>query len=352
MATPMSASKLIQVLRAEGLTVREHKRWRTHNRNHKGAWGPINGVMMHHTVSSGRDSSVALCYNGHSALPGPLCHGVIDKNGVVWLVSAGRANHAGAGDPDVLSAVISEKYGDYPPADNEATVDGNARFYGFECINLGDGRDPWPAAQVDAMVRAGAAIARHYGWSAKSIIAHSEWQPGKIDPRGPGFPDMKEFRARIQARLSGSAQTPTPEETEAMPEYLNLAVTKPVTLRPGQWTTLFFDAEFDDEANVHGAGAATFATGGVYYTGDVTVRVSGLEVGAELQVRHFVYWNEKSESSYLWSENASGGGSTTVARPLTGWVGKGHRAGVRVCHYGAAPVKLERAELKALVWKQ
>ena len=30
-------------------------------------------------------------------------------------------------------------------------VDGKARFYGFECVNRGDGKDPWPAAQLDAM---------------------------------------------------------------------------------------------------------------------------------------------------------------------------------------------------------
>lgn len=28
------------------------------------------------------------------------------------------------------------------PADNEADTDGNRHFYGFECVNLGDGRDP------------------------------------------------------------------------------------------------------------------------------------------------------------------------------------------------------------------
>lgn len=140
MATPLTADTLLKALRDEGLKVVEYKNWRTNNRDHKGPWGPVNGVMIHHTVTSGTPNSVELCYSGRSDLPGPLCHGVIDKEGTVHLVGNGRANHAGLGDGDVLRAVIAEAAA--LPADNEADTDGNARFYGFECVNLGDGQDP------------------------------------------------------------------------------------------------------------------------------------------------------------------------------------------------------------------
>ena len=169
MAKPLSASKLVEILRAEGVTVHEVRGWRTHNRNSKGPWGPVNGVMIHHTVTSGTASSVDLCYDGHANLPGPLCHGVIDKKGHVHLVGNGRANHAGLGDSDVLRAVINESK---LPADNEADTDGNRHFYGFECINLGNGRDPWPEAQKEAIERVSAAICRHHGWSERSVIGH------------------------------------------------------------------------------------------------------------------------------------------------------------------------------------
>ncbi|MET9999820.1 peptidoglycan-binding protein [Streptomyces microflavus] len=196
MAAPLSADRLLRALRDEGLTVIEHRSWRTNNRNHKGPWGPTHGVMIHHTVSAGSASSVELCYNGHSALPGPLCHGVIDKAGTVHLVSAGRANHAGSGDGDVLQAVIAER-ATLPP-DNEADTDGNRYFYGFEAVNLGDGRDPWPDAQLLAIERAAAAICRAHDWDERSVIGHLEWQPGKVDPRG--F-TMDSMRARIGKRL-------------------------------------------------------------------------------------------------------------------------------------------------------
>ncbi|MFI9013197.1 peptidoglycan-binding protein [Streptomyces griseus] len=212
MATPLTADRLLAALHAEGVTVVEHPGWRTHDRNHKGAWGPVNGVMIHHTVSSGSAASVALCRDGHASLPGPLCQGVIDKAGTVHLISAGRANHAGGGDPDVLRRVVAEDYGDRPPAprahDGSAgAVDGNARFYGFECVNLGDGRDPWPTVQLDAIERASAAICRAHGWSARSVIGHAEWSAAKVDPRGFTMPSM---RARVGSRLAAPARdTPT-----------------------------------------------------------------------------------------------------------------------------------------------
>ena len=216
MATPLSADRLLTALRAEGVKVVEYKSWRTHNRNSAGPWGPVHGVMIHHTVTSGTDASVKLCYDGRSDLPGPLCHGVIAKDGTVHLVGHGRANHAGKGDGDVLAAVIAERA---LPRVDEADTDGNTRFYGFECVNLGDNRDPWPAAQVEAIVRASAAICRAHGWGKDgdtSVIGHLEWQPGKIDPRGPGI-SMPDIRRRVAERLKHPASwspNTTPEEDD------------------------------------------------------------------------------------------------------------------------------------------
>ncbi|NJQ00688.1 peptidoglycan-binding protein [Streptomyces zingiberis] len=213
MATPLTAARLLKALRDEGLDVREYRSWRTHHRNSQGAWGPVNGVMIHHTVTQGTDASVRLCYEGHSSLPGPLCHGVIDKQGVVHLVGNGRANHAGLGDGDVLRAVINETA---LPKDNQADTDGNSRFYGFECINLGDGKDPWPEAQKLAIEKAAAAICRAHQWSQRSVIGHLEWQPGKVDPRGFS---MNTMRDRIAKRLGKKADGPPPTSPKPPAAY-------------------------------------------------------------------------------------------------------------------------------------
>ncbi|WP_109030177.1 peptidoglycan recognition protein family protein [Streptomyces rubrogriseus] len=230
MAAPLPYATFLRVLRAEGLTVIEHKTDgrspADHNRNHKGAWGPVHGVLLHHTVTSGHDRTIEICRTGHSTLPGPLCHGVICKQGHIHVVGYGRANHAGLGDDDVLQAVINEHA---LPPDNEANTDGNRHFYGFECENLGDNKDPWPAVQVDAMVRAAAALLRAHGWNkngagAISAIAHAEWQPGKVDPRGPGYPGHAGIRSRVAERLKHPASW-SPGST---------APTKPTTPNPPQ----------------------------------------------------------------------------------------------------------------------
>ncbi|KOT28075.1 peptidoglycan-binding protein [Streptomyces rimosus subsp. rimosus] len=210
----MSADRFLAALRAEGVRVVEFGSWRTHNRNSRGAWGPVHGVIVHHTVSSGTASSVQLCRDGYSNLPGPLCHGVIAKDGTVYLVGYGRANHAGGGCPAVLRQVTDESYGTAPSRPTRGNLDGtdgNHAFYGFECINRGDGADPWPAAQLDAIERVSAAICRAHSWGAKSVIGHLEWSKDKIDPRGFTMPAM---RARVANRLAGKPGTPNPEEDD------------------------------------------------------------------------------------------------------------------------------------------
>ncbi len=180
----------------------ERPGWRSHNRNGKGPWGPVNGIIVHHTVTTGTAASISICENGYSELPGPLCHGVIDKDGTVYLIGNGRANHAGRGDGDVLRAVIAEES---LPAPDDNDTDGNTHFYGFECINLGDGEDPWPKAQLEAIERASAAICRAHEWGAGSVIGHKEWTDTKIDPAGFEMADM---RRRVEQRLKGKPSGP------------------------------------------------------------------------------------------------------------------------------------------------
>ncbi|MER6607391.1 N-acetylmuramoyl-L-alanine amidase [Streptomyces sp. NPDC000927] len=215
MAASLSAAQVISALRAEGVTVVEVGNWRTHNRNSKGAWGPVNGSIVHHTVTKGTAATVAMVRDGYSSLPGPLCHGMIAKDGRVHMVGWGRTNHAGGGDPAVLARVVAEDYDARPPTPTKGNAngtDGNARFYGWECENLGDGKDPWPKAQYDAIVRVQAALCRAHGWSAKSVIGHLEWSSDKVDPRG--F-TMTQLRADVAERLKHPANW-NPNEEDPM----------------------------------------------------------------------------------------------------------------------------------------
>lgn len=205
MADPLTPTVFLNALRAEGLSVVTVGSWSHHNRNKVGLWGPVHGVVMHHTGPWSTEAGmVNYCYNGSPPLPGPLCHGVIDRQGTVHLVGYGRTNHAGGGDPNVLQQVTDESYALTPSATrfgqgDPGATDGNRRFYGFECINSGSGSQTWPAAQVEAMVRAGAAICRAHGWGYRSVIGHLEWSNQKSDPKGITMPYL---RTRIAERLT------------------------------------------------------------------------------------------------------------------------------------------------------
>ena len=195
MATPLTADRLVQALKAEGVTVREKSGWRNHNRNSASRrWGPVNGITIHHTA--GRDS-LALCWSGTADLPGPLCHTHLAKDGIATMVGHGRANHAGTFAQNAYDAVVKESPV-HPRPDASEPVDGNQHFYGIEIENLGDGKDPYPEVQYQAAVRWAAAICRAHGWSADSIIGHREGTRRKIDPSFP----MAIFRDAVAARLA------------------------------------------------------------------------------------------------------------------------------------------------------
>lgn len=251
MATPLSADRLVKALRDEGLKVVEVRSWRTHNRNHKGAWGPVYGSIVHHTVTSGTSATVNLCYDGHSALPGPLCHGVIAKDGTIYLVGNGRANHAGGGDPAVLAKVRDESYNAsqvlVPTKGNSNGTDGNYAFYGWECENRGDGKDPWPAEQYDAIVRAQAAICRAHGWTAKSVIAHKEWSNDKVDPRGISIIDV---RQDVAERLSHVASwSPGEEDDVALSEDDKKWLVATIKAETGRAVAAWKNADIDSRDN-------------------------------------------------------------------------------------------------------
>ncbi|UED86799.1 peptidoglycan recognition protein family protein [Streptomyces profundus] len=361
MATPLSADKVVKALKDEGVKIVEHKNWRTHNRNSAGAWGPVHGVMVHHTVTSGTASSVDLCYNGHSSLPGPLCHGVIAKDGTVYLVGHGRANHAGSGDRAVLDAVIAE--GKLPP-DQKADTDGNKHFYGFECVNLGDNKDPWPAEQVEAIVRASAALLRAHGWGKSgdtSVIGHLEWQPGKIDPRGPGV-SMGDIRKRVSERLKHPADwspggSNPPHEEDDVPKRTLYGTTGDYTqtLRPGSWTTLKFDRKYGGKGWETKTPEPSVAFGACYYSTTVAVRASGLSRGQELQIR-VAHYAEKDGGGF---ERTGGmpinspvhdGGDAHFTYAWNGHLSGSRRLRVEVAQYGDEPIVIDYVRAETLYW--
>lgn len=196
MAPPMTATQITAQLKKWGVNFQGYRSWATHNRNHKGPWGPVHGVLWHHTGSDSKDQR-NLLYSGRSDLPGPLCHFGVAQDGKVWLVGWGRANHAGEIDDDVLDALIEEK----PlPVDNEANIDGNSRLYGIEIWYSGSQK--MTAAQYKSSLLITAAICDWHDWTGKSALGHGEVQPGKWDP---GKTDMDAVRNDVSQFLADGA---------------------------------------------------------------------------------------------------------------------------------------------------
>jgi hypothetical protein len=366
MATPLTAAKMMSALTAEGLKVKAHSGWTTNNRNHKGAWGPVYGVVIHHTVSTQDDSSVELCFNGHATLPGPLCHAVGRNDGVIALVGHGRANHAGLGDDDVLKAVINETA---LPADGEANTDGNRSFYGLEIVNAGDNKDTYTAKQYRSAVLWASAICRAHGWSEKSVIGHSEWQPGKIDPRGPiaggGSFTMTRFRADVKAQLhlgAGKPPVTTPKQpvvkppapttpgvpVAVVPRFTQLSRQENLTIAAGAEAKVYFTAaDVRDDPNEHGAGGYTILSTPAQYTGTVSVWPD-TDQDAELGL---IMKQELSDMTLTSSSTAEAEvftGLAPVAVSVTGTLPAGRKLVAVLKNYGADALTIPRVDLRLI----
>lgn len=181
--TPMTATQWLTALEREGVDVIGYGSWMTHGRDSATGkpFGPVNGVVIHHTAGS---DSMALCYNGTSSLPGPLCHTYLGKSGIAYQMSVHRANHAGTFAQNAHDAVLAEAPV-HPYPDAAEPVDGNDKYYGIEIENLGNGSDPYPWAQYVTAVKWATAICRFHGWTHNSVIGHKEGTRRKIDPKGP-----------------------------------------------------------------------------------------------------------------------------------------------------------------------
>ncbi|MEO6203792.1 MAG: N-acetylmuramoyl-L-alanine amidase [Mycobacteriales bacterium] len=206
---------LPQRLRDAGLKVSEVPGWRTRGRPAAtGGFAPV-GVLAHHTATTARTDDanvVALLVRGRSDLPGPLCHLGLARDGTVYVIASGRANHAGRARP---SGTV-------------AGGDGNSLYIGIEAFNDGVG-EKWPAVQYDAYVRLAAALCALTGNSAETVRGHKETSvTGKIDPRF----DMGAFRARVKAAMSPGAR-PKPPAPAKPAEVVNHVTKGRALIRQG-----------------------------------------------------------------------------------------------------------------------
>lgn len=273
MATPITPDQLLRALRAEGITnIVEMAGWRTHNRDEETGkiFGPVHGIVIHHTAGVG-PGMASFCRSGTANLPGPLCHAFLAKDGTLYLVGHGRANHAGTTTQRVKDAMVLDVEPGNQRHMGAETADANDFTYGLEIENKGDGKDPYPMAQYNVAVKWASALARFHKWSENSVWGHKEITTRKIDP---SF-GMPLFRSAVGAQLdkvlTAASSTPTTTTGTRTMNFVSLAkVNDPETILPGGSETLYWTTEYQDGTGDHGAGGKTVVSG-EHFTGTVAL---------------------------------------------------------------------------------
>lgn len=170
-----------------GLKVAEVDGWPNRGR---AEMGEVLGVMLHHTAGprSGNMPSLRTLIDGRPDLSGPLSQLGLGRDGTFYVIAAGRANHAGAGEWQGVSA-------------------GNSSFIGIECENTGKSDDsPWPEVQLDALARGVAVLLKKLDRKVIWCVGHKEYALPKGRKPDPDF-DMDAFRERVK-RLMDPATPP------------------------------------------------------------------------------------------------------------------------------------------------
>lgn len=198
---------VVEALRDHELDVRTVPGW---ERRGSSSFNPRGHVVHHDAIPTRWQTPPAILIDGRSDLPGPLCNFALNTYGTVYVVAAGRANHAGSGSWRGLV--------------------GNSSVWGTEAQNAGTGQ-VWPDEQIQAYVRLCAATADFSGFTAEMVCRHAEWTSRKIDPAGPWADghdwsrDASHFRALVAnggSQTTGGFGTMTDAEIDA--KFLKLAV--------------------------------------------------------------------------------------------------------------------------------
>ncbi|AGG66865.1 peptidoglycan recognition protein family protein [Corynebacterium callunae] len=194
---------LPDVLRAFGVTVIEDEGWTEWG---MGDFDTIWGVIAHHTGANNTSTNtIRWNPNLEYALSSQI-H--LSRKGVVTLVGAGIAWHAGKGS--------------YPGLPTN-----NANFFTIGIEAQGDGQT-WPPEEMEAYYRTVAAILWYLGLPASRCISHWEYSmaaQGKWDPGLNGKPmPMGPFRTEVQARIDKFNQYGTLDVVPQKEEGLFMAL--------------------------------------------------------------------------------------------------------------------------------
>jgi len=189
---------LADTCRKAGLKVVEIDGWKTRGR--PGGMIEVRTITCHHTANGGAKGnypSLNTVKNGRSDVPGPLSQLGLGRDGTVYVIAAGVANHPGVS----LKNDYTKRY---------------AIGIEAEAVGVPGTKGDWPEVQMVAYAKLCKALINRYQLSVADVRAHKE----TCSPRGrksdPSF-DMKAFRERVaRTILTAATSKPKPKPVEVM----------------------------------------------------------------------------------------------------------------------------------------
>lgn len=176
----MMLTQLARVARRAGYPVVEVAGWKTRGR--PGGMSDIRTITAHHTANGGARGdypSLRVVRDGRPGLPGPLAQLGVGVGGTIYVIAAGKCNHAGA-----------SRSSDY--------LNGHAIGIEAEAVGVPGAKRDWPPAQMDAYSRLCAALVDEFDLSVSDVRGHKETCSPHGRKSDPSFA-MDGFRRRVAA---------------------------------------------------------------------------------------------------------------------------------------------------------
>jgi hypothetical protein len=175
----MMLTQLAKVARRTGYPVVEVPGWKTRGR--PGEMLGVETVTAHHTANGGAKGnypSLRVVRDGRKGLPGPLAQYGLGVDGTIYVIAAGRCNHAGVS----LKTAYTNPY---------------AIGIEAEAVGVPGTASDWPPKQMDSYARLCRALYEEFkNVQIDDIRGHKE----TCSPRGrksdPSF-SMPNFRAKV-----------------------------------------------------------------------------------------------------------------------------------------------------------
>jgi hypothetical protein len=176
----MMLTQLASVARRTGYPVIEVPGWKTRGR--PGGMLAVRTITTHHTANGGAKGnypSLRVVRDGKAGLSGPLAQYGIGIDGTIYVIAAGKCNHAG-----------TSRKTDY--------LNPYAIGIEAEAVGVPGTKGDWPEPQMDAYARLCAALVAEFNLSVADVRAHKETCAPIGRKSDPSF-NMAAFRVRVSA---------------------------------------------------------------------------------------------------------------------------------------------------------